>query len=170
MIDHYKRSFLIGKCFNRLWKVKEKMKQTVFKQPFPLRIPLHLYIWIQGFVFSATCTHFNASNNNNNAVATKTWTIPEGSTTKRVQQRRAFIVGDGTSINYLCKSGIFLFASGSVNVLIEKDVWCSFDSSAAENKAIVSRLQQSRGQVVLKEADEEDQICNREKMLQLQGK
>lgn len=169
MIDNYKRSFLIGKCLNRLWKVKEKMKQTVFKQPFPLRTPLHLYIRIQDFVFSGTCTHFSATTNNN-AIATKTWTIPEGSTTKRVQQRRSFIVGDGTSINYLCKSGIFLFASGFVKVLIEKDVWCSFDSSAAVSNAIVSRLQQSRGQVVVKEADEEDQICNREKMLQLQGK
>lgn len=90
----------------------------------------------------------------------KTRTIPEGSITNRVQQRHTFIVGDGTSINYLCKSGIyfFLFASGSVKVLIENDVWCSFDSSAAENKAIVLRLQQSRGQVVVKEADEEDLI------------
>lgn len=167
MIDHYKRSFLIGKCFNRLWKVKETMKQAVFKQPFPLRSRLPLYIWIQDFVFSATCTHFNANNNNAN---NKTWTLPGGSTTKRVQQRRAFNVGDGTSVNYLCKSGIFLFASGSVKVLLEKDVWCSFDSSAAENKAIVSRLQQSRGQVVVKEANEEDKLCSREKMLQLQGK
>lgn len=57
-----------------------------------------------------------------------------------------------------------------MKVLLEKDVWCSFDSSAAENKAIVSRLQQSRGQVVVKEANEEDQLCSREKMLQLQGK
>lgn len=48
------------------------MKPAVFKQPFPLRILLHLCIWIQDFVFSATCTRFNATNNNNNAVATKT--------------------------------------------------------------------------------------------------
>lgn len=145
------------------------MKRTVFKQPFSLSILLHLYIWIQDFVFSAKCTHFNAANNN--TVARKTRTIAKGSNMKRVQQRCTFIVGDGTSINYLCKSGGGgLFASGSVKVLIEKDVWCSFDSSAAENKAIMSRLQQSRGQVVVKKADEEDQICNREKMLQLQGK
>lgn len=57
-----------------------------------------------------------------------------------------------------------------MKVLIEKDVWCSFDSSASVKKAIVSRLQQSRGQAVVKEADGEDQICTREKMLQLQGK